>query len=44
MGRVIGLLLILVLLAAVGLVTFSYSGFLEPDRQSVTQPVDLGRD
>ena len=44
MGRLIRYLLILILLAAVGLVAWSYSGFLAPDRQTVTEPVDLGRD
>jgi cell division protein FtsL len=44
MGRVIGFLLILIVLAAIGLVAFSYSGFMQPDRQTVTEPVDLGLD
>jgi hypothetical protein len=44
MGRLIRYLLILILLAAVGLVAWSYSGFLAPDRQTVTEPVDLGRE
>lgn len=44
MWRLIRYLLILILVAAVGLVGWSYSGFLTPDRQTVTEPVDLGRD
>ncbi|MDG4648402.1 hypothetical protein P6F26_08090 [Roseibacterium sp. SDUM158017] len=44
MGRLIRFLLILILLAAIGIVAFSYSGFMQPDRQSVTEPVDLGGD
>jgi hypothetical protein len=44
MGRLIRYLLILIVLAAIGLVGWSYSGFLQPDREVVTQPVDLGGD
>jgi hypothetical protein len=44
MGRVIRFLLILIVLAGLGLVGYSYSGFMQPERQSVTEPVDLGRD
>jgi hypothetical protein len=44
MGRLIRYLLVLILLAAIGLVAWSYSGLLRPDRQVVTEPVDLGGD
>lgn len=44
MGRLIALLLILIVLGALGLVGYSYSGLMQPDRQTVTEPVDLGRD
>jgi hypothetical protein len=44
MGRVIRFLLILIVLAGLGLVGYSYSGFMQPERESVTEPVDLGRD
>jgi hypothetical protein len=44
MGRVIRFLLILIILAGLGLVGYSYSGFMQPERESVTEPVDLGRD
>jgi len=44
MGRVIRLLLILIVLAGIGVVGYSYSGFMQPDRQTVTVPVELGRD
>ncbi|MGP1355374.1 hypothetical protein [Roseicyclus sp.] len=44
MGRLIRFLLILIVLGAIALVAYSYSGFLQPEREVVTQPVDLGRD
>lgn len=44
MGRLLRYLLVLILLAAIGLLAWSYSGFLQPDRQVVTEPVDLGGD
>jgi hypothetical protein len=44
MGRLLRYLLVLILLAAIGLVAWSYSGLLRPDRQVVTEPVDLGGD
>lgn len=44
MGRLILMLLLLAGLAAIGLVGYSYSGFLQPDRETVTLPVDLGGD
>ena len=44
MGRLIRILLIVIVLAAIGLVGYSYSGFMQPERQTVTQPVDLGGD
>jgi hypothetical protein len=42
MWRLLRFLLILILLAAIGLLAWSYSGFLQPDRQVVTEPVELG--
>ncbi len=44
MGRVIRFLLILIVLAGIGLIGFSYSGLMQPERQTVTEPVDLGLD
>ena len=44
MGRVIRFILIVIVLAAIGLVGYSYSGLMQPERQTVTEPVDLGRD
>ncbi|WP_166486126.1 hypothetical protein [Jannaschia sp. CCS1] len=44
MGRIIVLVLILLVLGAVALVGYAYSGFLQPDVQTVTQPVDLDVD
>lgn len=44
MGRLIRILLILLVLAGIGLVGYSYSGLMQPERRTVTEPVDLGRD
>lgn len=44
MGRALRFLLILIVLAGIGLVGYSYSGLMTPERQTVTVPVDLGRD
>lgn len=44
MGRIILLVLFLLLLGAVALVGYAYSGFMQPDVQTVTQPVDLDVD
>lgn len=44
MGRIIVLVLVLLILSAVALVGYAYSGFLQPDVQTVTQPVDLDVD
>lgn len=41
MRRLIGFLFLLVLIAGVLLIGFSYSGFLVPDQTRITQPVDL---
>lgn len=41
MGRIIIILILLVILGFIGLVGYSYSGFLQPDVRTVTQPVDL---
>lgn len=44
MGRIIRFLLILIVLAGLGLVAFSYSGYLQPETRTVTLPVDLDAD
>jgi spore coat protein CotH len=44
MGRIIILVLVLLLLGAVALVGYAYSGLMQPDLQTVTQPVDLDVD
>jgi hypothetical protein len=41
MKRVFGFLFLLVLIAAVGLIGYSYSGYLTPTQITVTLPVDL---
>lgn len=44
MGRIIIILILLGLLGFVGLIGYAYSGFLQPDIQTVTQPVTLDVD
>lgn len=44
MGRIILLVLVLLILGAVALVGYAYSGFLQPEVRTVTQPVDLDVD
>lgn len=44
MGRIILLVLFLLLISVVALVGYAYSGFMQPDVQTVTQPVDLDVD
>ena len=44
MGRLFRLILILIVLGVIGLVAYAYSGYLQPDQHSVTQPVDLDVD
>jgi hypothetical protein len=44
MLRALVFLVILGLLGALGLIGYSYSGLLQPERERVTEPVDLGRD
>jgi hypothetical protein len=41
MKRVFGFLFLLVLISAVGLIGYSYSGYLTPTQITVTLPVDL---
>ena len=41
MGRILIILICLVFLGFLGLVGYAYSGFLQPNVQTVTQPVDL---
>lgn len=41
MWRLFRLLLVILLLGGLGLVGFSYSGFLVPEQESVTAPVVL---
>ncbi len=40
-GKLIKLLLVLVVIAAIGLVGFAYLGDLDPVLERVTEPVDL---
>ena len=44
MGRLIIILILLALLGLVGLIGYAYSGLLQPDVLSVTQPVTLDVD
>lgn len=44
MGRIIIILILLGLLGFVGLIGYAYSGFLQPDVETVTQPVTLDVD
>ncbi|UWQ97631.1 hypothetical protein K3728_10340 [Rhodobacteraceae bacterium M385] len=44
MGRIIILILVLLLLSAIALVGYAYSGLMQPDVQTVTQPVELDVD
>ena len=44
MGRILIILIVLAVLGFVALLGYSYSGLLQPDVQSVTQPVDLDAD
>lgn len=44
MGRIILLVLFLLIVGALALVGYAYSGFMQPDVRTVTQPVDLNVD
>ena len=44
MGRILIILILLALIGFLGLVGYAYSGFLQPDVQTVTQPVNLNAD
>jgi hypothetical protein len=44
MTRLIGFLLLLALIAVIGLIGYSYSGYLVPDQTTITLPVDLDAD
>lgn len=44
MWRVIKLLILVILLGVLGLVGYSYSGYLLPAQRSVTEPVQLNVD
>ncbi|MEJ6388451.1 hypothetical protein [Gymnodinialimonas ulvae] len=44
MGRIIITLILLGLLGFLGLLGYAYSGFLQPDVETVTQPVTLDVD
>ena len=44
MWRVIRLLLVIILLGVLGLIGYSYSGYLVPAQQNITAPVDLDVD
>lgn len=44
MGRIIRLILILAILGTLGLLGYAYSGYLQPETRSVTEPVDLNVD
>jgi len=41
MGRLFRFLLLLVVLAVLALIGYSYSGFMTPEAQDITQPVPL---
>lgn len=41
MGRIILLVLVLALLGAVALVGYAYSGLVQPEVRTVTQPIEL---
>lgn len=44
MGRIIRFLLLLIVLGGLGLIGYSYSGYLVPVQHSVTTPVELDVD
>ncbi len=44
MGRIIIILLVLLVLGVLGLFGYGYSGFLQPDVRTVTEPVALDVD
>lgn len=44
MLRALVFLVVLGLLGALGLLGYSYTGLVVPDRERVTQPVDIGSD
>ena len=44
MLRALVILVFLGLAAGLGLLGYSYTGFVTPEREEVTQPVDIGRD
>lgn len=44
MIRILGLVLGIILLGFVGLIGYSYSGYLVPDQREVTRPVALDVD
>ncbi len=41
MRRLIGFVFLLVLIAAIALIGYSYSGYLTPEQSRITQPVEL---
>jgi hypothetical protein len=44
MGRIIRFLLVVIVLGALGLIGYSYSGYLVPEQSTVTAPVTLDAD
>jgi len=44
MWRIIRFLVVLIVLGALGLIGYSYSGYLVPDQQTITTPVELDVD
>ncbi|MEJ6394695.1 hypothetical protein V8J82_15620 [Gymnodinialimonas sp. 2305UL16-5] len=44
MGRILIILVFLAFLGFVALLGYAYSGFLQPEVQNVTQPIDLDLD
>lgn len=44
MGRIVIYLFILIALGVLGLIAYSYSGYLVPAQQTVTTPVELDVD
>ena len=44
MGRLLKLILILIVLGGLGLVGYAYLGDLSPEREAVSEPVELDAD
>ncbi len=44
MGRILGFLILLAILGVIGLIGYSYSGYLVPDQETITEPVTIDVD